>query len=257
MGKTQNINLNYGIFNMQIAFEGVIQEARKGLSFHNYHKEDNGEIGHKNYCKACGKIVENSELVKGYEVAGKMATFTEEELQSKFSQASAIRVRGFTNETIPEYQVKKCYLLGIGTDSKLAKINAVNYELLKALVKSKGSLVVDAKMNSRGIKGGDLALIKYNEQYNRLILVELFYTEEIKNAEKLKEVNLPQDTLMKVVDKNFGNLTEISLSNITETQSKKVFEEIESRLNLNPLEEKAQADKPKISEEEAMLLNMV
>lgn len=254
MGRATNVNLNYGTTNILLAVEGIIQEAKKDIQTHVQHKTDGGAMGLRHYCKLCQSELQREDEVKVYEVAGNKAVFTEDELNQKFSSPTGIRLMGLTHEQIPEYQIKKCYSLGVGTDKKMEKQNRINYELLvNKLKRTGGSFVVEAKLNSRGIKGGDLAVIRYSPEYNRLMLVELFYSEDIKAIEKVVSPQLPEDKLALVADKLFSNLEEMKVSDIQETQAKKFFGEVQRRLE-NPT---ATATEPEMSEDEKLLVNML
>jgi non-homologous end joining protein Ku len=256
--RTTNVNLNYGTFNLQVAVEGIVREQSKEIAFRNEHKADGGAIGHKNYCKKCNALVENSEIEKVYEIGGQKAVFNKDDLQD-MQVSSGISIRGYGTKLIPDYQIKKCYLLGIGTDKKQERFNRLNYAILKRKLKTSGGyLTTESKLNNRGVKGGSIGVIRYDEQTNKLMLVELYYSEEIVGLNnKMTDAVLNEEVLDKVVAKTFGTLTEIEVANITEVQSKKFFDTIERKLNLNSLEEKAQVEAPKMSEEERLLMTML
>lgn len=256
--RSTNLNMNYGSWNIQVAVTGIVSENSKAVEFSRYHAEDMGAVGYKNYCKKCGKDIGWNDITKGYEVAGKIVPFNENELK-ELQTSSGIQVLGTTKENPELWQIKKCYLLDMGKDKKTEKLNTINYAIVKNKLKRMGvSLVVKAKTSNRGVKsGGDVSLIRYDERYNRLVLITLYYTEEITPIEKMAEPPLPEEVLTRVADKTFAGLTEISIATISEEQSKKVLEQVTAKLG-NPLEEgKEQVLKPKVSEEEQLLMKML
>lgn len=258
--RQRNVNLNYGVFNTQVAIEGIISLNRDALSgLHQYHKSSClGEIGHKNYCKKCGELA--PEIIKGAVVGGKFAPITKEEMD-RFKTPSGIMILGITNEVFPEWQLKKVYLLNIGTEKKIEKFNKINYMLMENYLQRSGvSFVVRIKKSSAGFKsGGDLALIRYNAQYNRLFLIELYYAEEIKDGiQVMPKTTLPEEALVKVADRTFGSIASLEIGSVKEEHTEKVLNEIEAKLG-NPLEE-GTTPKPQekpMSEEEALLMRMV
>src|SRR5215469_16840749 len=59
----------------------------KSVSFNLLHEKDKSRIQQKIYCPADDKIVDRSELVRGYEIEkGRYVTFTDEELKSLEAQ---------------------------------------------------------------------------------------------------------------------------------------------------------------------------
>src|SRR6201988_1653337 len=59
----------------------------KSVSFNLLHAKDNSRIQQKIYCPVDDKIVDRSELVRGYEIEkGRYVTFTDEELKALEAQ---------------------------------------------------------------------------------------------------------------------------------------------------------------------------
>src|SRR5215813_2061583 len=57
--------------------------SSKAISFNLLHSKDNSRIQQKIYCPVDDKIVDRSELVRGYEIEkGRYVTFTDEELKT-------------------------------------------------------------------------------------------------------------------------------------------------------------------------------
>lgn len=262
MARSVNLNLNWGMWNAEVSITGIVSENSKAISFHQYHKQTkngescNGSIGYRNFCKKCGEDAQRSDIFKGYEIADKVVPFSEEEI-AQFQTPSGIQIIGMTKEEPKVYQIKKCYLLDRGSDKKTEKLCTISYELVKNYLKRNGvSLVVKAKTTSRGIKSaGDLSLIRYAPEQNRLILVSLYYSEEVNEIKVMADAPLPIDTLSRVADKTFFGIKEIGIASISEEQSKRVMDEITEKMG-NPLEE-GKAQKPKISEEEQILARML
>jgi DNA end-binding protein Ku len=120
--------------------------SSKSVSFHLLHAKDMSRIQQKIYCPKEDKIVDRSELVRGYEIEkDRYVTFTDDELKKLEAQADrAVEITGFipASEVDPVY-FENSYLLGCEPTSAKA------YRLLQEAM-TKAERVGVAKYTMRG-----------------------------------------------------------------------------------------------------------
>jgi len=146
--------------------------SSKSVTFHLLHAKDQSRIQQKIYCPKEDKIIDRSELVRGYEIEkDRYVTFTDEELKKLEAQADrAIEITEF----IPVAQVdpvyfENSYLLGCEPASAKA------YHLLHEAM-TKAERVGVAKYTMRGKER--LVLIRPYD--GGLMLHTMYYHDEIR-----------------------------------------------------------------------------
>ncbi len=74
-------------------------DTKGNISFNQIHAKDNGPVGYKKYCKTCDAVLEQDDIVKGYEYEpGQYAVFSDEELDSiKIKSSKAIDIEAFVD----------------------------------------------------------------------------------------------------------------------------------------------------------------
>jgi DNA end-binding protein Ku len=146
--------------------------SSKTVSFHLLHAKDQTRIQQKIYCPKEEKIVDRSELVRGYEIEkDRYVTFTDEELKKLEAQADrAVEISEFipASEVDPVY-FENSYLLGCEPTSAKA------YHLLQEAM-TKADRVGVAKYTMRGKER--LVLIRPYE--GGLMLHTMYYNDEIR-----------------------------------------------------------------------------
>jgi DNA end-binding protein Ku len=146
--------------------------SSKSVSFHLLHAKDQSRIQQKIYCPKEEKIVDRSELVRGYEIEkDRYVTFTDEELKKLEAQADrAVEISEFipASEVDPVY-FENSYLLGCEPTSAKA------YHLLQEAM-TKADRVGVAKYTMRGKER--LVLIRPYE--GGLMLHTMYYNDEIR-----------------------------------------------------------------------------
>jgi DNA end-binding protein Ku len=179
--------------------------SSKSVSFHLLHAKDMSRIQQKIYCPKEDKIVDRSELVRGYEIEkDRYVTFTDEELKKLEAQADrAVEITEFipASEVDPVY-FENSYLLGCEPTSAKA------YRLLQEAM-TKADRVGVAKYTMRGKER--LVLIRPYE--NGLMMHTMYYNDEIRsfgeidhgaNAQvKDSELSLAQRLLDDLTQKKF------------------------------------------------------
>jgi DNA end-binding protein Ku len=180
--------------------------SSKSVSFHLLHEKDMSRIQQKIYCPKEDKIVDRSELVRGYEIEkDRYVTFTDDELKKLEAQADrAVEITEFipASEVDPVY-FENSYLLGCEPTSAKA------YRLLQEAM-TKAERVGVAKYTMRGKER--VVLIRPYE--NGLMLHTMYYADEIRsfgeidhgeNAQvKESELTLAQRLLDDLTQKKFN-----------------------------------------------------
>jgi DNA end-binding protein Ku len=150
----------------------------KSVSFHLLHAKDNSRIQQKIYCPADDKIIDRSELVRGFEIEkGRYVTFTDEELKSLEATGGdhTIEISEFIplSEVDPVY-FENSYYLGCETGSAKA------YRLL-AEAMAQAARVALASYTMRGKE--HLVLIR---PYSKgLMMHTMYYADEIRSVEEV------------------------------------------------------------------------
>lgn len=160
--------------------------SSKSIRFNLLHAKDMSRIQEKIFCPVEEKIIDRSELVRGYEIEkGRYVTFTDEELKKLEAQADhAVEIEEFipVAEVDPVY-FENSYLLGCEPTSAKA------YHLLKEAMTKAGRVGV-AKFTMRGKER--LVLIRPHD--DGLMLHTMYYEDEIRS---FKEVDHGADAPVK------------------------------------------------------------
>jgi len=160
--------------------------SSKSVRFNLLHAKDMSRIQEKIFCPVEEKIIDRSELVRGYEFEkGRYVTFTDEELKKLEAQADhAVEIEEFipVSEVDPVY-FENSYLLGCEPTSAKA------YHLLKEAMTKAGRVGV-AKFTMRGKER--LVLIRPHD--DGLMLHTMYYEDEIRS---FKEVDHGADAPVK------------------------------------------------------------
>ena len=257
--RATNTTINYGLASFIGSVKRVAEENAKAISFNSFHAEDKGAVGMKFYCKKCNKETTKQDLVKGYKVGNEYAYFTEDELKQKFQETEGLTIIGTTRQPIHEQQVKAVYTIEPSSDKKTAVNNNVMYEVFRQyLIDNNNKLVGLMKLTSRGIKKGrDLAVISYNQELNRLVVTTLYYAEEIPKQEQFVDKQLDGTMLQRASAKLFGDIQEISISEITEQHTDKILADVEQKLKEPQKIELAKTEIKPIQKEEELLAKLI
>ena len=105
-------NLAFGTILIPVRLYGATTELR--LPFHEVHGDDAGKVRHKKFCEACGRELHGGDVVKGYEVADRMITFTDDELDALRPVVSrSMHILGFCYQgEVPLLALDRSYYLG-------------------------------------------------------------------------------------------------------------------------------------------------
>jgi DNA end-binding protein Ku len=105
-------NLAFGTILIPVRLYGATTDLR--VPFHEVHADDAGRVRHHKFCEVCGKELRAGDVKKGYEVAGRMLTFTDEELDALRPVASrSMHIEGFCyQDEVPLLALDRSYYLG-------------------------------------------------------------------------------------------------------------------------------------------------
>jgi len=179
--------------------------SSKSVRFNLLHEKDKSRIQEKIFCPVEEKIIDRSELVRGYEIEkGRYVTFTDEELKKLEAQADrAIEIEEFipVTEVDPVY-FENSYLLGCEPTSAKA------YHLLKEAMTKAGRVGL-AKFTMRGKER--LVLIRPHD--DGLMLHTMYYEDEIRSFKEIdhgadapvkdSELSLAQRLIADLTQKKF------------------------------------------------------
>lgn len=176
--------------------------SSKTVRFNLLHAKDMSRIQEKIFCPVEEKIVDRSELVRGYEIEkGRYVTFTDEELKKLEAQADrAIEIEEFipVSEVDPVY-FENSYLLGC------EPISAKAYHLLKEAMEKAGRVGV-AKFTMRGKER--LVLIRPHD--DGLMLHTMYYEDEVRTFKEIDHgANAPvKDSELSLAERLIADLTQ-------------------------------------------------
>ncbi len=174
----------------------------KTVRFNLLHAKDNSRIQERIYCPADDKIVDRSELIRGYEIEkGRYVTFTDEELKKLEAAADhAIEISEFipVKEVDPVY-FNNSYFLGCEPTSAKA------YHLLNEAMTKMGRVGL-AKITMRGKE--HLALIRPYE--DGLMLHTMYFADEIRSFRDIDHgVKAPvQESELKLAERLLEDLSQ-------------------------------------------------
>jgi DNA end-binding protein Ku len=176
--------------------------SSKSIRFNLLHAKDMSRIQEKIFCPVEDKIIDRSELVRGYEIEkGRYVTFTDEELKKLEAQADhSVEIEEFipVSEVDPVY-FENSYLLGCEPTSAKA------YHLLKEAMTRAGRVGV-AKFTMRGKER--LVLIRPHD--DGLMLHTMYYEDEIRSFKEVDHgVDAPvKDSELALAERLIADLTQ-------------------------------------------------
>ena len=176
--------------------------SSKSVRFNLLHAKDMSRIQEKIFCPVEEKIIDRSELVRGYEIEkGRYVTFTDEELKKLEAAADrAVEIEEFipVSEVDPVY-FENSYLLGCEPTSAKA------YHLLKEAMAKAGRVGV-AKFTMRGKER--VVLIRPHD--DGLMLHTMYYEDEIRSFKEIDHgVDAPvKDSELALAQRLIADLTQ-------------------------------------------------
>lgn len=171
--------ISFGLVNVPIKLFTATE--RKTLKFHFLHQECLTPIEYQRHCPRCGREVENSEIVRGYEYEkGKYVVMKEEDFeQIPADNTRTIDIVDFVDlkDIDPIYFDKSYYLAPEETGRKA-------YTLLIKSMEETGKIAI-AKIVIRSKES--LAALRVRDGV--MVLETMFYPDEIRSAEGLLDMD--------------------------------------------------------------------
>jgi DNA end-binding protein Ku len=179
-------NLAFGTILIPVRLYGATTELR--VPFHEVHGDDAGRVRHHKFCEVCGKELRAGDVRKGYEVAGRMITFTDDELDALRPVASrSMHIEGFCDrDEVPLLALDRSFYLG----TELAGKGSVGqpFALLREALKKSGKVAIVAWASRASEQLGML------EPYDRgFVLKGLLYAQQIRPIEQVEIEDQPVD----------------------------------------------------------------
>jgi DNA end-binding protein Ku len=175
--------LSFGLVTIPVRF--YTATSSQSPHFHLIHEHCGSRIKQQLFCPTCGRVVERTELVRGYEVQGhseharEYVLFTKEELKAlETATSSALDITEFVSieKTDPTYVASSYYL---GADKGGEKAYRLVVETLAAT-----GLAAVIQFVWRGLEN----VGAMRTQEGTLVLHTLFFADEVRDA---KEVGPP------------------------------------------------------------------
>ena len=157
-------------------------ESKSNVSFKQIHKEDNGPVGYKKYCKVCKETMRRDDIVKGFEYEpDHYVVFEDEELEKiKLESTKAIDIEAFVeaSEVHPSRYEAVYY---VGPEGKVAH---KTFGLLCTTLKETGKAGI-GRIILRDRE--DVVMITPHE--NALIMYKLRYPYELRDIAKVPDTD--------------------------------------------------------------------
>jgi DNA end-binding protein Ku len=195
--------LCFGLVNIPVKLYTVISTTDRG-KMHQYHVSDNGRVKMPKTCSVCGKGLEGSEIIRGYEL-GKdiMIPITEEDMATlPLPSGGAMSILGFVEEeSTTDYRwFDEVYYVSIDDKFKGA---AKAFTLLNSVME-KMRVVGVTKVAFRDKE--HLAVVRPDPSNGILIIQTLHWAEEIKEPTELKVAGTVSEEEMKLGEMLVGNM---------------------------------------------------
>lgn len=170
MRSVWNGTVSFGLVSMACKLYAATEDH--DLDAHQVHAHDGGRIGYAKMCKTCGVHVSNGDIAKQYEIDGRVATLTEEDLAVIAGDRSKmIEVKEF----VPASDIDPVM---IGGSYYLAPDNSVKaYVLLAQVLKDAGRVaIVQFTMRSKT----HLAALTVTGKNDVMVLHTLRWPDEVR-----------------------------------------------------------------------------
>lgn len=217
-------NLAFGTILIPVRLYAAGSELR--VPFHEVHADDAGRVRHHRFCEVCGKELRAGDVRKGYEVAGRMITFTDDELDALRPVASrSMHIEGFCDrDEVPLLALDRSYYLG--TENAGKGRAGQPYTLLREALKASGRVAIVTWASRASEQIG--MLVPYGRGF---VIKGLLYAKQIRPFEQVEIADEPVDPelIQKGVQLIEKRTFRFDHGAYEETYSKAVREIIEAR----------------------------
>ena len=224
MRSTLSGNLTVGAITIPVRLYSASEKS--SVDFHQVHKEDKGRVKHVKVCTVCEKPLSSEDICKGYEVAGQVVTFTNEELDAlKPMTGRGFRLVGFVNRAeIPDIVLDKPHFIGT-ENAKKGGVGQPFTLLHRAMVQSgKVGLVSWVARSSESIG----MLVPYGRGF---MLKRILYANKVRSIEEVEvlEAEIPDALVAKGVQLIEKLTIEFDHEKFEESYSESIKKIIEAR----------------------------
>ena len=217
-------NLAFGTILIPVRLYAASTELR--VPFHEVHADDAGRVRHHKFCEVCGKELHMSDIRKGYEVAGRMMTFTDDELDALRPVASrSMHIEGFCGrEEVPLLALDISYYLG--TENVGKGRAGQPFTLLREALKRSGKVAIVAWTSRASEQIG--MLVPYDRGF---IVKRLLFAKQIRPFAQVEIDDEPVDA--ELIEKGVRLIDKMAFrfdhASYEETYSKAVRDIIEAK----------------------------
>ncbi len=179
-------NLAFGTILIPVRLYAASTELR--VPFHEVHADDAGRVRHHRFCEVCGKELRAGDIRKGYEVAGQMITFTDDELDAlRPATSRSMHIEGFCDrDDVPLLALDRSYYLGT---ENVGKGNAGQpFTLLREALAKSGKVAIVSWASRASEQLG--MLVPYDRGF---VIKGLLYAKQIKPFEQVEIADEPVD----------------------------------------------------------------
>lgn len=169
--KLQSASISFGLVTIPVDLFSAVSD--QDIHFHQVHGKCGSRIKQQLFCPTCERVVERSELVKGYEIAkGNLVTFASEELEKlEASESTSLEILQFVPLTsVDPIYFEDTYFLGPTKGGEKA------YHLLAQAMEHTQRVAL-AKFVWRGKE--NLYLVRPSQ--GGLMLHRMYYADEVRD----------------------------------------------------------------------------
>jgi len=200
--KLQSAAISFGL--VTIPADLYTATSAESISFNQIHGECGSRIKQQLFCPVCNRVVERSELVKGYELAkGQYVQLTEADLeQLEAAESQHIEILQFLPlSAVDPIYFEKTYYLGAGKGGEKP------YQLLRHAMEKRQQVAL-VKMVMRGKE--NLVLVRAAKDL--MILHFMYYADEVRDTAEIpkgnattseQELNLALQLINALAEPNF------------------------------------------------------
>lgn len=172
-------HIQFSLMTIPVKMFTSIEASEGGIKFNTFHKDCNGAVGHKKYCRCCNKDLATAEIIKGFTYEeGKFVEITDTDLEHvKVKSTKTIELKGFVpQEQVNPALVEATYYLAADGAAGIVAYSVLHSALLESGKLAIGSIFMrdrETPVALTAVEGG-------------IILQKLHFTNEVRKIEECK-----------------------------------------------------------------------
>jgi DNA end-binding protein Ku len=173
--KLQSASISFGLVTIPVDLYSAVSD--QDIHFHQVHAKCGTRIKQQLFCPSCERVVERSELLKGYQISkGDLVTFTQEELDKlEAAESTSLEILQFVPlASVDPIYFEDTYLLGPNKGGEKA------YRLLAEAMEQTHRVAL-AKFVWRGKE--NLYLVRPSQ--GGLMLHRMYYADEVRDFSEI------------------------------------------------------------------------